>query len=334
MRRILSLLTAFAVCLTFYGTDTHVKVRNKDANITLAGTLSLPDSQNPKAFFVLASGSGAQNRDEEVIGHRPFKVIADTLVAEGFGVLRMDDRGIGQSEGDFASAILDDFTGDALSGVAFIRERYPDAKVGILGHSQGGQVAVKAAAADKVDFIVTLAGPAWKGDSIVMSQARALAVATTGSWPNEALQRRLLDIAMSGLSDPIAKSMLFMEFAKQLGDMITVPQVQDQIYRQIDPLLSPMYKDMLLYDPADDIRAVKVPWIALNGDKDLQVLVANLKTFEELNPDVKTYVLPDHNHLFQPAFTGLPTEYPTAGKSPSDKTLEVLITAISETLQF
>lgn len=327
MKKSLFFLFIASVCaMVCNGRENDVVVRNETAGINLAGTLALPDGNTqPRALLVLASGSGAQNRDEEVMGHKPFKVLSDRLVAEGYGVLRMDDRGVGGSEGDFEKAILDDFTTDALSGVAYLRSLYPTSKVGILGHSQGGQVAVKAAARGAADFIITLAGPAWQGDSLIMSQCRALAVATTGSWPMESLERRLLDIAMSPMPDYIAVPILLQQFGEVYGDALKVPGVADGLTEQVKPLVSPMYRDLLRYDPAGDIKAVKVPWLALNGDKDLQVLVDNLRTFKDLNPDVITVTLPSHNHLFQQAITGLPDEYPKLGQSPSSETLEVII---------
>ena len=330
MLRIFTILSLITIGFTAFCGETDVVVRNDDANIELAGTLALPEDRIPDFFIVFASGSGAQNRDEEVFGHRPFKVLSDTLTAEGYGTLRMDDRGVGQSTGQFETAVLEDFTGDVLSGVKFLRERYPKARIGILGHSQGGQVAVKAAARGEVDFIVTLAGPAWKGDSLIMSQCRALAVATTGSWQGERMERKLLDIAMTDVPPHFAKLLLYDVFAEQLGDMMKVPEMQERVYAQIEPLVSPMYHDLLRYDPTDDIKAVDVPWIALNGDKDLQVIVGNLDTIKELNPNAVTLVMEDHNHLFQPAITGLPTEYHLAGKSPSDKTIETILYALNK----
>lgn len=321
MHKFIIVSALLCLVLTCRANDKEVKIENSKAGITLSGTLAQPDSGVPRALLFLASGSGAQNRDEEVMGKKPFKVLSDSLVAAGYGVLRVDDRGVGESTGEFENATVNDFTDDAIACVEFLRTEFPNVKVGILGHSQGGQIAVKAASQGKTDFIVTLAGPAWKGDSLIMSQCRALAVATTGSWPGEGLERRLLDIAMSDISPVVGKALAYNEFANVLGDAASVPQVQQQVLAQLAPLFSPMYRDLLRYDPAEDIRNVKVPWLALNGDKDLQVLSENLKTFEDLNPNVVTVVLPGHNHLFQHAVTGLPDEYPLAGQSPSDETL-------------
>ena len=332
MKSFITLFLCFLSCQFFFAKESEITVYNEQSGIKLAGTLAVPDTKSPKALFVFASGSGAQNRDEEIMGLRPFKVLSDVLINEGYGVLRMDDRGVGQSEGVFETATLADFTSDAVSAVKHLKNLYPDIRVGILGHSQGGQVAVRAAANNNADFIVTLAGPAWSGDSLVMSQCRALAVATTGSWPNESLERKLLDIAKSNIPDFTVRILLTAELSNTLGDIAKMPQVQEQIYNQISPLVTPMYRDLLRYNPADDISSVKVPWLALNGDKDLQVLVKNLETIKDLNPNAVTVIIPDHNHLFQPAITGLPTEYPIAGQSPSDMTIEILVNELNKLL--
>lgn len=325
---IITILTIINVKGFAYEQD--VKVINEVAGISLAGTLALPDNNQPKALLVFASGSGAQNRDEEIFGLKPFKVLSDTLVSEGYGTLRLDDRGVGGSEGKFDDVILDDLTGDILAGVTYLRHLYPDTKIGVLGHSQGGQVAVKLASKDNLDFIVTLAAPAWKGDSLIMSQCRAMAIATNGSWPNENLERRLLDIAMSDIPTAIGKTLLYNEMISTIGEVAGITQVQSQIFEQVVPLMSPMYRNLLRYNPENDIKAVNVPWIALNGDKDLQVLVQNLSTIKDFNPQATTIIIEDHNHLFQPAISGLPNEYPTGGQSPSKKTLEILLRELNK----
>lgn len=328
MHRIFTIvIVLLSVSFSLIGKEQSVWVKNSAADIELAGTLSLPTTETPKAFLLLISGSGAQNRDEEVFGHRPFKILADTLTSAGYGVLRLDDRGTGESQGVYEDATLNDFLTDAEAAVKYLREEYPESHIGLLGHSQGGEIAVMAASHNKepIDFIITLAAPAWPGDSLIMSQCRALAVATTGSWPGESLERRLLDIAKSDISPTLAKPMLMQAFSSSLGDIMSVPQVQQQVWQQIQPLLSPMYRGLLRYDPTDDIKNVKVPWLALNGDKDFQVLQDNLKTINELNPMAKVLILKGHNHLFQHAVTGLPDEYSTAGQSPSEETLTSIL---------
>lgn len=328
MKYVLFVIAILVIAFRAGAAERDIIIRNASAGIDLAGTLAVPDDVEPRAILVLATGSGAQNRDEEVFGLRPFKTLSDSLVEAGYGVLRMDDRGTGQSEGDFESALLDDLKSDVLAGVESMRSTFPDTKVGILGHSQGGQLAIKAAAEGNADFIVTMAAPAWKGDSLIMSQCRALAVATTGSWPGERLERDLLDIAMSDLPEYIAAPLLLEKFLSTLGPEYNIEPVRSQIMAQVRPMLSAAYREMLRYDPAEDIKGVRVPWIALNGDRDLQVVAANLDTIKELNPQTAVISLPGHNHLFQQALTGLPTEYATAGQTPSDMTLTLLTAAL------
>lgn len=338
MNRLAGMAFAIALSLlsnTVYGakvpqiyetTDSEVVLFNENAGITLGGTLTLPDSEkSPDFFVVFASGSGAQNRDEEVFGHKPFKVIADSLASYGYGSLRMDDRGVGGSTGIFENATINDLTSDIFTGIDYIKNEYPHAKVGVVGHSQGGLSAINAAAMKKADFIITLASPAWPGDSIIMSQCRALAVATTGSWPGEQIERRLLDIAKSAMPAYVAKPLIFSELSKVYGEAAKMPQIQEQIYSQIEPMLSNAYRDLLRYNPESDIRSVEVPWLALNGTKDFQVLCSNLQTIGELCPSATTVEVPGHNHLFQEALTGMPDEYGRAAATPSDTTVKLII---------
>lgn len=322
MRFITLLLIMVGTALSGLGLTRDVHIHNGD--VILAGTLSEPGG-TPRAVIVLASGSGAQNRDEELLGHRPFRIIADTLTAAGYAVLRLDDRGTGQSTGVYADATIDDLDSDIAAALVYADSCFSGIRKGVLGHSLGGQSAVKMAARDKCDFIVTLAAPAWRGDSIVMSQARALATALTGRWDGEQLQRRLLDIAAADMPDYLARSMISMELAKSLGDAARLPAVRESIEANTSALLSPAYRGMLRYDPAGDIAAVGVPWLALNGDCDTQVLPGNLATIARLNPAADTVVLPQHNHLFQTCTTGLVNEYSTLGQAPSSRTLAEII---------
>jgi len=287
--------------------------------------MSLPDVTTPKAAIVLASGSGAQNRDEEIMGLRPFKVLSDSLTAAGYAILRMDDRGTAGSQGDFASALMDDLISDTAAGLSYLDSCYAGVPKGILGHSQGGIAAIRLASSTPPDFIITLASPAWSGDSLIMSQSRALSTTMTGSWPGESLQRNILDIAKGPLPSNVASPMIYALIAKEVGEVAGLPQVQSQLTAQVAAVVAAPYREMLRYNPATDIRAVKIPWLALNGDSDLQVLPGNLETISGLNSSATTLLLPSHNHLFQKATTGLPQEYPTLGQSPSTETISSII---------
>lgn len=301
----------------------EVVIENKQDKVSLAGTLVTPDNHQPLAAIVLASGSGAQDRDETIIHHRPFKVIAESLADKGFAVLRIDDRGVGKSTGDASAVTPESNVRDVEAAVDWLDSVYSK-PVGIIGHSEGGQIAVRLAKNDNVDFIITLAAPAWAGDSIIMSQGRAIAEAMTGKWEGEALQRKLLDIAKSQLPDFQAHALLYLEIANSLGEMAKVPQVQSQINQQIGAMLSPWYREFLRYDPADDIKRVSIPWLALNGSKDMQVLPENLTTIKQLNPHCSTLLLDDLNHLFVKAPTGSPSEYASIMETISPEVIDTI----------
>lgn len=319
------MMLLFAASTAHSFSTEEVAVQNSEAGVALAGTLTLPDKSEPKASLVLATGSGPQNRDEEVAGHCPFKVIAEFLARHGYAVLRMDDRGTGESTGDFATAINDDFTADINAGLHYISCRFPAIPAGVLGHSEGGIIAVKNTSDPLCKFIITLAAPAWAGDSIVMSQSRALAVSLTGRWDKEADQRRLLDIVKSNLPDVQARMALSFTLNGIYGEAAKLPQTQELIEKQLVALLSPWYRDFIKYDPAADISAVDVPWLALNGDRDTQVLPGNLSTIGELNPQADTRLLAGHNHLFQHCSTGLVTEYTAITDDISEETLNAIL---------
>lgn len=283
--------------------------------ITLAGTLTLPDGETKlRGAVVLATGSGQQDRDETLMGHKPFKVIAETLSDAGYAVLRMDDRGVGGSGGDAASCTTGDFVGDILSGVSYVRTLYPDVPVGVLGHSEGGQIAVRAAVAEpKTAFIVTLGCPALKGDSLILSQMKALNLAMTGSETmfNRArpLQRDLLDIAMGPGLASVKQGAMAVRYGKDFPEQMAMPELREAVTKQLAAMTSPWYVAFLRYDPAADIAAVSVPWLALNGGRDLQVTPENLELIGKLNAGADTVLLERHNHLMQVCSSGLPDEY-------------------------
>lgn len=329
VRRILSgLLLCFSGAVSAIGggvTEREIVVTNPLDGVKLAGTLSIPTGNRPRAAVVLASGSGQQNRDEEIMGRRPFKAIADYLGERGYAVLRMDDRGCGGSGGDFSAAVNADFVGDISAGLGYLDSLYESVPVGVIGHSEGGTTAIRVAVGHRqCDFIVTLAAPAWPGDSIIMSQGRAIAEAMSGKWEAERQQRMYLDIAKSDMPSFQARTAIYADVAGNLGESAKLPAVQNQLNAHVNVMVSPWYRDMLRYDPADDIRRVKVPWLALNGDKDMQVLPANFETIQGLNSRVKTVLLQGINHLMQSCATGLPQEYVTITEDISPSVLEAI----------
>lgn len=323
----LTLLLAVILCR---GADREVVIVNPGEGTSLAGTLSTPAGK-AKAALVLATGSGQQDRDETVFGHKPFKAIAERLSENGYAVLRLDDRGVGGSIGPTENLTTANFVADIGHAMHWLDSTLVDVPVGVLGHSEGAQIAYRIAAKDSLcRFIVTLAGPAWRGDSLVMAQCRALSVGATGRWDGEANQRTILDVAMSNMPESAARLVIMAEIAKTMGNASSMPQMQQFIMTQTNLVLLPWYREFLRYDPEDDIRLVKVPWLALNGDKDTQVPSANLVTIADLCPTARTELLPDHNHLFQHAVTGLPNEYQSIPEDISTETTDIIISFLNE----
>jgi len=324
-RKIIAMFVAAVASVAALAAESEVTVYNRDAGVRLAGTLVVPQGA-PRAVLVLATGSGQQDRDEEVAGHRPFRAIADYLATRGYATLRMDDRGVGGSTGDPRVATTDDYALDISAALAYVDSIMPGVPAGVLGHSEGGTVAVKTAVSDpRCRFIVTLAAPAWRGDSIIMSQARALATAMTGRWDGEALQRKLLDIARSDMSPSQVRMSMYLTAAEAVGEQLAaLPQVQKQLYEQVDVMASVWYRTFLRYDPAQDIAGVEVPWLAMNGDKDFQVLPANLETIKTLNPRADTRLLKGFNHMFQKCITGFPQEYAEISSDIDPEALEMI----------
>lgn len=257
----------------------EVTFRNERDSATLAGTLTWPVGYNAKSkqkpmVVIFVSGSGQQNRDEELFEHKPFLVLADYLARQGIATLRYDDRATGQSVGgDVKNATSEDFARDALAGIDYLRNRKAFSKVGILGHSEGGLIAFILGGKKKVDFIVSLAGPSVKGDTLLATQGNRIMI-LSGQLPNMSVKK----------------------------------------YREkVAEMNNPWINWFIDYDPSDDIRQTRCPVFALNGDRDCQVIsTLCLPAFQRLLPTskknrIKQY--PGLNHLFQHSATGVPTEY-------------------------
>ncbi len=329
--KVIALLLAFAVALSAEAfTSRDVTVYNDADSVCLAGTLTVPEDGKPCAAIVMVTGSGAQDRDETVFGHKPFKTIAEYLSGQGYAVLRTDDRGTGESTGTPDGVTTTSNIRDTEASLHWLAGQYPDVPVGLLGHSEGGQIAYRAVSDPLCRFIITLAAPAWRGDSLIMSQSRAIAMAAVGSWPGERLQRTLVSAAASDAPVFSAKVMMLSAFAESLGEQAKLPQVQAQLGMQIDGMLSPWYREFLRYDPEADIKAVSVPWLAINGSKDVQVVPGNLETISALNPMAETRLIDGLNHLFQPAKTGLPQEYAKISGDVSAEALEAIAEWLGE----
>ncbi|MEM7051043.1 MAG: alpha/beta fold hydrolase, partial [Acidobacteriota bacterium] len=297
----------------------ELRFPSPEAGLELAATLTRPPGDGPFPGVVLVSGSGPQNRDQEIFDHKPFWVLADHLTRQGFAVLRYDERGVGESAGDFASATTADLAQDTTAAVRFLRSNpaVDSSGVGILGHSEGGIIAPMVAAADpeSVAFLVLLGAPAVPGKELLVRQSQAM-VAAAGASPEEIeqqgrLQRRILDTVLSHQApDDLRKAL------EGLLDELAVPAAaRSQQMAQMTALASPWMKFFLRHDPGPDLEKVHCPVLALYGEKDLQVdAETNLAALRAAlaradNADVETAAMAALNHLFQTAETGLPAEY-------------------------
>lgn len=301
----------------------EVKFRNEGANITLAGTLTLPEKEGVFPVVVLISGSGPQNRNEEVFNHRPFLVLSDHLTRNGIAVLRFDDRGVGESEGDFSKATSADFAMDVMSAVAYLetRKEINKKKIGLIGHSEGGLIAPMVATQSKdIGFIVLLAGPGIRGDKLLYEQSRL--IATASGIPDDLIERTsktnstIYELIVKSTDNEKLKVDLKMLLesipAEDFGG--TKPN-EEMLNAQIAQMTSPWMTFFLKYDPAPTLEKVKCAVLAVNGEKDLQVpSKMNLKAIEQAlkkggNKSVTTIELPGLNHIFQECSTGSPSEY-------------------------
>ena len=293
----------------------------------LAGTLTLPPGAGPHPAVVLITGSGPEDRDEAILGHRPFLVLADHLTRRGFAVLRCDDRGVGASTGNFAEATEDDFVADTLAQIDHLRGRpeIDPQRIGLIGHSEGGVIAPRVAVkSTHVAFIVQLAGVGVPMDELLVRQGRDIAavmgVGPEGLKENEELQRALFQVLKTEPDRAQAETALRRLLAERLA-RFTPEQRQaaglsaDALEGQLRTILTPWFRQIIAYDPRPTLRAVTCPVLALNGEKDLQVAAdANLPAIRDAlaaggNNRVKTITLPGLNHLFQRCRTGAVNEY-------------------------
>lgn len=322
--------------------EEDVVFENKNANITLAGTLTYPKEGENFPVVILVSGSGPQNRNEELLGHKPFLVIADFLTRNGIAVLRYDDRGVGKSTGNFSSATTLDFVGDALSAVGFLKSKDQINKnqIGIIGHSEGGLIAPLAAVqSEDVAFIIMMAGPGLRGKEILVLQTE-LILRANGEPEDEikkgaGLNEQLYGILLSEKDSASVSSQLRDVFERAYIEMTDKEKTQigdKDIFmeRQFSMMQSPWFKYFLAYDPYETLTKVSCPVLAINGEKDLQVpskenLAMIEKAFKEAEKEnYKLVELPGLNHLFQTAKTGSPMEYSTIEETISPSALNVI----------
>lgn len=313
-----------------------VRFPNEEAGINLAGTLTLPFSGKNFPAVILITGSGPQNRDEEIMGHKPFWIIADYLTRRGIAVLRVDDRGVGESEGNFAVATASDYVTDVKAAFDFLQKRkdIDSRRIGVLGHSEGGSVAFRwAGKNEKVAFVVSLAGVAVKGEQLLLKQVEVIGRSegmTDIQWDSLApiLRNRYAILAQEKSSEEIKKE-LYADVTKGVSPKdLADPNVKKRIDSGVEQMTSPWYLNFIKYDPVVDLKKVKCPVLALNGMSDIQVDAnMNLSAIEEAvrsngNTRVTLKKYPELNHMFQHCRTCTLREYGELEETISPEVLQ------------
>ncbi|MBI2301211.1 MAG: alpha/beta hydrolase [Armatimonadetes bacterium] len=298
--------------------------RNEAADVTFGGTLTIPPGGGPHPAVVMISGSGSQDRDETLFAHKPFWVIADHLSRHGIAVLRVDDRGVGKStRGKTPNVTTEDYLGDVLAALAYLKTRpeIDKARLGLIGHSEGGLVApmVAAKSADVV-AIVLLAAPGLSGETVMRAQRHDIGLAS-GLTPVQVQNSDALFVQiMQQLKDEpdnakVTQKAKELVAAARANGTLTDKVTDEEMDTQMAILTSAWFRFFSFYDPAPALRKVACSVLALTGEKDLQVRAKeNLPAIEQAlkdgrNADYTLQALPGLNHLFQHCKTGSPSEY-------------------------
>ncbi len=314
--------------------STDVSFINVEDNVTLKGTLTSPKSGSNFPAVILVSGSGAQNRDEELMGHKPFLVLSDYLTRNGIAVLRYDDRGTAESGGDYSLATTHDFAKDANAAVEFLRTRddINHSKIGIIGHSEGGAIAPMLASKDAgIAYIILMAGPILDGKDLMLLQKYK--IESQMGAPKSVLDNNnkifsdAYDILVNkNLNGEVLKDSLFNHFQREYAGALPKNNI-DELVNQLTKI---WWRAFISLKPAEYLREVKCPTLAIFGEKDLQVPskenIEKLETLASKNSNMKVEIkeFEDLNHLFQECTTGMPNEYAQIEQTMSPKVLEFI----------
>lgn len=310
-------------------------------NIKLAGTLTIPKGKKKHPVAVLISGSGPQNRDEELMGHKPFLVLADYLSTNGIAVLRYDDRGIAESEGDFKTATSFDFATDVDAAITYLKTRkdIDSNKIGLIGHSEGGLIAsIVASKNNDVAFIISLAGTGVVGSEVMLTQsweiAKQLGATNATLKFNDTISKIVYNVIKTETDTSQVKLKIETELKAYRENNASSPfvlYINDQLISKFTSVANNKWLTTFIRtNPQDYYSKTNCPVLALNGSKDMQVLPKlNLDGIEKglkkaNNKDVTTKELEGLNHLFQISETGNPNEYGEIEETFSPKALGII----------
>jgi len=306
-----------------YATQT-IRFPSMTGDFKLAGTLLVPETA-PAAAVVLVTGSGPQDRDESIAGHRPFLVLADSLARRGIAVLRYDDRGVGESGGDHGTASLSDLADDAAAAVKALRANLGarEMAIGMIGHSEGGMIAPGVANREQLDFVVLLAAPGIPISDLLPLQQRLILEAGNADADSTAQSvettRQLLRIIEDEPDDAQARRKIRSLFARRIGETnnpeMSAEQIEPAADAAIRRTVNPWFRELITVDPLAEMRRIQGRVLALYGQLDLQVPPGrNAEPVRQAlghlpSSAFSVETLPGLNHLFQPAQTGHPSEY-------------------------
>lgn len=321
--------------------EEEVSYESLSPGIRLAGTLTIPRGNGPFPAVLLISGSGAQDRDETVFGHKPFLVLADHLTRKGVAVLRVDDRGAGGSTGNPGESTTDEMVRDVMAGVRFLKGRSEinGANIGLIGHSEGGLVAPLAASrSGEIAFIALLAAPGLIGeqilirqtDDVLRSMGASEAAISHARTTNARIYAAMKEEKDSTLLAQKARAILMESLAADSSGVRQQDGREAVMDQQIALITSPWFRSFVAYDPRPALRSVTCPVLVLHGEKDIQVAAAEnqkeiLKALNDGgNTKVKAAILPGLNHLFQTAPTGAIGEYGTIEETFAPAALQAI----------
>lgn len=328
----------------------EVKVDNKLDSVILAGTLTLPSREGKYPVVILISGSGPQNRDEELLNHKPFLVLSDYLTRNGIAVFRYDDRGTASSTGNYNSATTEDFARDVNAIVEYLmtRKEIDHAHIGLIGHSEGGIIAPMVASKSKdVSFIVMMAGTGIPGNELLLLQQEAI-LKVSGEKEAQikemtTFNKEIFNIILNESNDDSITSQLtayIKKVSKSNPEWMSSNKLDEEslIQMTVKSIDTPWMKYFIRHNPALVLQKVKCPVLAINGSKDLQVPpkenLAAIKKALDLagNSKVTIKELPGLNHLFQECTTGNPSEYSQIDQTISPVALEEISGWIKRTV--
>jgi alpha/beta superfamily hydrolase len=322
-------------------TSEEVTFTNDKFNIKLSGTLTIPAGPGPFKAVIMITGSGPQNRNEELMGHKPFLVIADYLSRNGIAVLRFDDRGVGKSQGNYAEATTADLATDAEAAFNFLKKnpKINQKEIGFVGHSEGGLIApIVAAFRSDVGFIVSLAGPGVTGQQIIIRQSQDIG-RISGEKESDIKEstvtnKKLYAILRKEKDNKKAETKILARYREILEKKKTskedTEKAVDQLKMTFGANKYTWFRFFIMTDPSIYWEKVKCPVLALDGEKDLQVAAnENLPAIEKAlkssgNISSKTVKMTGLNHLFQHCKTGLPAEYATIEETFSPEALKII----------